>query len=144
MKKKSFQSFDDFSSLKDHLERSTSNGKSTIHKESERKKYLTDQKQFAENGRSSWEPVFRLLENKLFDDIASGLIKKISSSNYSVVTAVLTYPTVANPFISQDQLDKAHSVAHRIKRGVNSGRIKYTHAKVPSPWRIGGNPGTKK
>jgi hypothetical protein len=101
-------------------------------------------KTVTESGVSPWEPVFLLLTNKLFDDIASGLIDKISSKNYSVVLAVLTYPKKADSQISQEQLDRAHDIATRIKRGLKAGRIKYTYAQVPSPWRINGNPGTKK
>lgn len=91
-----------------------------------------------------WLPINKLLSNKLFEEIAWGTVNSISSKNYSVVLAVLTYPKIADRNIRQVDLDKAHDIALRIKNGFKSGRVKYTDAKIPKPWRISGNPGTRK
>lgn len=144
MTKRIFKSLSDLSALKENLPSSSSKlspeGAGNAHK-----KDLQSAKIKAADGNvSAWEPVIRLLSNKLFEDIASGLVDKISSKNYSIVLAVLTYPKKADSFISQENLDKAHDIAGRIKRGLKSGRIKYTQARIPTPWRIDGNPGTRK
>lgn len=144
MAKRIFKSLSDLSALKENLPSSSSKlspeGAGNTHK-----KDLQSAKIKAADGNvSAWEPVIRLLSNKLFEDIASGLVDKISSKNYSIVLAVLTYPKKADSFISQENLDKAHDIAGRIKRGLKSGRIKYTQARIPTPWRIDGNPGTRK
>jgi hypothetical protein len=101
-------------------------------------------KHLNEYERSKWSAVLDLLEDPFFLKLTSGLEKKISSKKYSFVTAVLTYPTKADAIIKQEDLNRAHGIAYLIKTGVNSGSIKYTNARVPSTWRIAGNPGTRR
>ena len=98
----------------------------------------------SDSERSKWGPVFDLIEDPLFQKIVNGSVRNISSKKYSLVTAVLTYPSTADLLISQEDLDRAHGIAYLIKSGVNSGNIKYTKARIPSTWRIAGNPGTKR
>ena len=106
----------------------------------EPKKY----KDLTESDRSKWAAVIALLEDRFYSDLASGLANKISSKRYSTVIAVLSYPTKADQIINHQDLDRAHGLAYFIKASVNSGSIKYTNARVPSTWRISGNPGTKR
>ncbi len=101
-------------------------------------KYLN----LSEDNRSKWAAILVLLEDSFFSNLASGLETKISSKKYSVVIAALTYPSKTDGVISQQDLDRARIIANTIKGGVRSGIIKYTHAKIPSPWRIDGNPGS--
>jgi hypothetical protein len=101
---------------------------------------LSDQKNF-----DQWNIVHDLLRDPFFENLYSGLVPpKISSTRYSLVLAVLSYPYIASTGIKQDELDKAHRIAKFIQRNVRSGRLTYTNAKVPTRWQIGGNPGTKR
>ncbi len=143
MQKKIFKSLSDLSVLKENLPTS---GKKLVTEDTDNAIKSTphsSKRKATGSGVSSWEAVERLLSNKLFEDIASGLVDRISSKNYSIVLAVLTYPTKSDSLISQENLDKAHEIASRIKRELKAGRVKYMQAKIPTPWRIGGNPGTR-
>jgi hypothetical protein len=141
MSKQTLKSLSDLSVLKEHLDNAKLKNTSTVGYNISEKRH----DQFHSNiGVGGWEPIHKLLSNKLFEAIAAGSVNHISSKNYSIVIAVLTYPTTADAYIRQEQLDQAHEIALRIKRGLKSGHIKYMNAKIPSPWRIGGNPGTKK
>jgi hypothetical protein len=143
MQKKILKSLSDLSVLKENLptrgRKLVTEGTGNVIKRNPN----SSKRKATDSGVSPWEAVERLLSNKLFEDIASGLVDRISSKNYSIVLAVLTYPTKSDSFISQENLDKAHEIASRIKRGLKTGRVKYTQAKIPTPWRIGGNPGTR-
>ena len=103
-----------------------------------------DYKKLSENDRGNWAAIFDLLLDPFFGELAEGQINKISSKKYSTVVAALTYPTKADSIIDQADLDRAHGLAYLIKIGVNSGHIKYTNARIPSTWRIAGNPGTRR
>jgi hypothetical protein len=144
MSKQTLKSLSDLSALKEYLDDTKLKNTSTADESINKKRDAQFHSNVAADGVSRWEPIHKLLSNKLFEAIASGSVNKISSKNYSIVIAVLTYPTMADAYIRQEQLDQAHDIALRIKRGLKSGHIKYTNAKIPSPWRIGGNPGTKK
>jgi hypothetical protein len=100
----------------------------------------SDQKIFEQ-----WKIVHDLLKDPFFENLYSELVPpKISSTRYSLVLAVLSYPQIASTGITQDELDKAHRIAKFIQRNVRSGRLTYTNAKVPTHWQISGNPGTKR
>jgi len=101
-------------------------------------------KNLSEADRGKWSVIFDLLSDPFFGNLAEGKINKISSKKYSTVVAALTYPTKADSIIDQVDLDRAHGIAYLIKIGVNSGSIKYTNARIPSTWRIAGNPGTRR
>lgn len=103
------------------------------------------QTEYAEEGAGRWDVVCQLLDDPFFENLYAGLgAPRISSKRYSLVLAVLTYPRVASAGITQAQLDKAHVIAKFIQTSIRSGRLSYTHAKLPSRWPIGGNPGTKR
>jgi hypothetical protein len=143
MKNKIFKSLSDLSFLKkeaNDLDEKIFNADESISNEYD----ASLNRNIAADGSTKWLPVRKLLSNKLFEEIAWGSVNRITSKNYSVVLAVLTYPTKADTFIRQEHLDKAHDIALRIKSGLKSGRIKYTDPKIPKPWRISGNPGTRK
>jgi hypothetical protein len=143
MKNKIFKSLSDLSFLKKQA--NDSNEKFFNADESIGNEYDASlNRNISADESNKWLPVRKLLSNKLFEEIAWGSVNRITSKNYSVVLAVLTYPTKADTHIRQEHLDKAHDIALRIKSGLKSGRIKYTDAKIPKPWRISGNPGTRK
>ena len=103
-----------------------------------------DYKKLSDSDRAKWVAIFDLLLDPFFSELASGEKNKISSKKYSTVVAALTYSTKADSIIDQADLDRAHGLAYLIKMGVNSGSIKYTNARIPSTWRIAGNPGTRR
>ncbi len=103
-----------------------------------------DYRKLSDDDKAKWAAIFDLLFDPFFSEVASGEKNKISSKKYSTVIAALTYPTKADSIIDQVDLDRAHGIAYLIKIGVNSGSIKYTNARVPSTWRIAGNPGTRR
>jgi hypothetical protein len=143
MHKKIFKSLSDLSVLKKNFHTSENKLMTEDTDNAIKSNPHSSKRKVKDSGISSWEAVERLLSNKLFEEIASGLVDRISSKNYSIVLAVLTYPKKSDSLISQENLDRAHEIARDIKRGLKSGRIKYTQAKIPMPWRIGGNPGTR-
>ena len=145
MKQVKLKSFRDLSEIKNLVVSSSQNNaienvSVDLIKVSPRKDY----KQLTESDRGKWAAVFDLLLDPFFSELAKGKTNMISSKKYSVVVAALTYPTTADSIIDQVDLDKAHGLAYLIKMGVNSGSIKYTNARIPSTWRIAGNPGTKR
>lgn len=145
MKKTSLKSFSDLHSLSE-LSTKCSSEKEKINGSTKPRTvdaFIT-YKHLNEYERSKWSAVFDLLEDPFFYKLTSGLVKQISSKKYSLVTAVLTYPTKSDAIIKQEDLNRAHGIAYLIKTGVNSGIIKYTNARVPSTWRIAGNPGTRR
>lgn len=145
MKTKALKSFSDLSAIKDTLATSKKQPSSEAQSQHVQSSTTTSSyKHLNESDRSKWAAVFDLLEDKFFSDLTAGLENKISSKKYSTVTAVLSYPTEADHIISQQDLNRAHGLAYFIKASVNSGSIKYTNARVPSTWRISGNPGTKR
>lgn len=103
-----------------------------------------DYKKLSESDRGKWAAIFDLLQDPFFSELASGEKTKISSKKYSTVLAALSYPTKSDSIIDQADLDRAHGLAYLIKIGVNSGSIEYTNARIPSTWRIAGNPGTRR
>ena len=145
MNKKHFKSFADLSTLKDDLQKdkSTTTSREVV-KPNKVQFPITTYKNLSENDRSKWFAILSLLENDFFKDVASGINKSISSNRYSTVTAALTYPKSADSIINQTDLDEALRIATIIKKGVNSGRINYTNARIPKNWPIAGNPGTKR
>lgn len=145
MKTQTLKSFSDLSAIKDSLATSIKQPSSESRSQHvQSSNTASSYKHLNESDRSKWAAVFDLLEDKFFSDLTAGLEKKISSKKYSTVTAVLSYPTEADHIISQQDLNRAHGLAYFIKASVNSGSIKYTNARVPSNWRISGNPGTKR
>jgi hypothetical protein len=145
MKQVKLKSLRDLSEIK-NLVASSSQNEAMENVSVEPKKVLQrkDYKHLTEGDRGKWAAVFDLLLDPFFSELAEGKTNKISSKRYSVVVAALTYPTRADSIIDQDDLDRAHGIAYLIKMGVNSGSIKYTNARIPSTWRIAGNPGTRR
>lgn len=144
MKKQTLKSFSDLSILKKNLDESNQKSLTANHEIASKRDDAQPKSKLASDGTDAWEPIHKILSNKLFEEVASGEVNTISSKNYSIVLSALTYPKTADASILQEQLDQAHDIALRIKRGLKAGRIKYTNAKIPSPWAIGGNPGTKR
>ena len=145
MKKMPLKSFSDLLSLKDLNTKCSDELASTaVATRPKPDEICKSYKHLNEYERSQWAAVLDFLEDPFFIKLASGLISKISSKKYSAVTAVLTYPTKADSIIRQEDLNRAHNIAYLIKTRVNSGSIKYTNARVPSTWRIAGNPGTRR
>lgn len=144
MKKQTLKSFSDLSILKKNLEELNPKKPTTTSETASTKNDAQPKSKLANAGTNSWEPIHKILSNELFEAVATGKVNTISSKNYSIVLSALTYPKTADASILQEQLDHAHDIALRIKRGLKAGRIRYTNAKIPSPWAIGGNPGTKR
>lgn len=145
MKQVKLKSFGDLSGIK-ALVTSASQNKVTkgMNDHSNGNTKRKDYEKLPESDRGKWAPIFDLLLDPFFNELAEGKIKKISSKKFSTVVAALTYPTKADSIIDQIDLDRAHGIAYLIKIGVNSGSIEYTNARIPSTWRIAGNPGTKR
>jgi len=142
--KRTLKSFSDLSILKKNLDKSNQQRLNPNRETASTKDDAQPKSKLASYGGGSWEPIHKILSNKLFEAVASGEVNTISSKNYSIVISALTYPKTADASILQEQLDQAHDIALRIKRGLKAGRIRYTNAKTPSPWTISGNPGTKR
>jgi len=145
MKQVKLRSFGDLSEIKSLVASASKtevsqNSKSELDVSSQR----IDYKKLSEDDRGKWAPIFDLLLDPFFVELVEGKTKKISSKKYSIIVAALTYPTKADSIIDQADLDRAHGLAYFIKTCVNSGSIKYTNARIPSTWRIAGNPGTRR
>ena len=94
---------------------------------------------------NEWTTVKKLLADEFFEKLSLGLVKPvISREQYSLVTAVATYPKCATNEITQVELDRAHKIVKHIKFGVRNKQIAYTGAKIPAAYRVNGNPGTKR
>ena len=145
MKQVKLKSFRDLSETKNLVVSSSQNNATeNVSVESKKVAQRKDYKQLTESDRGKWAAIFDLLLDPFFRELAEGKTNKISSKKYSLVVAALTYPTKADSIMDQDDLDRAHGIAYLIKIGVNSGSIKYTNARIPSTWRIAGNPGTRR
>lgn len=145
MKEVRLESFGDLSEVKSLVASGTVTVASHTHKsELDVLPPRKDYNKLSESERGKWAAIFDLLLDPVFAKVAEGKINKISSRKYSIILAALTYPTSADSIIDQADLDRAHDLAYLIKIGVNSGSIKYTNARIPSPCRIAGNPGTRR